>query len=452
MCTSLFLLDAHPSLLLLLLFNRDEFYNRPTDPAHFWVDNPDILAGRDAMRGGTWLGVTRSGRWAFLTNYREPMKPPPGDDNGGSFPQTTNAPSRGALTTDFLASDVEPLAYLQSLRTSDYMGVSLAVGDLRTRCAAYYCNRDGKPPRLLPAGAYGVSNGFINEWPKVQTGVARLQAMLADAGLECGGGLPWARLFGPELMGDPATVADPAAVPITGVGEELDRLLSARFVMPFELQSGERYGTRSQTIVAVWSDGRVEYRERFFKQSAPGDAAAGAGEDGAAASGWGGNGAAADCGANEQQQQQQQEEEEEESEEGDDVGPLRLQQRRADLRALLAQDSCDRKPGAGGILACAAGGRGCGNGSAIASAGGRAVPTAGQAPGSGHPNGAGANGNGSSNGHCFGNCGAACPRPAAVDSRPSPGPQDPSDEWHMLEHTFVAPVAAMQLTPAAAHA
>jgi hypothetical protein len=228
-----------------------------------------------------------------------------------AFPETTAAPSRGALTTDFLTSDVEPLAYLQvpaggrpgpglahaarapcgrarhagaaarapgpqtrqpplpppgppqSLRT-DYMGVSVAVGDLTTGAAAFVCNRDGRPPRPLPPGAYGVSNGFLGCWPKVEHGLARLQEVLgaselagtAGAGAGRGRGyggvaallrvqrqrreqrrrwllvapwpqtpllafplavppdgeLPWDQLFGPGLMGDPATVEDPAKV------------------------------------------------------------------------------------------------------------------------------------------------------------------------------------------------------------------------------------------------
>ena len=178
----------------------------------------------------------------------QPIAPPPGaaaDGNSNarsSFPQTTTAPSRGALTTDFLAGSAEPLAYLGELaRARGYMGVSVAAGDLRTGRAAFFCNRDGAAPRALAPGAYGVSNGRLNEWPKVTGGVAALRAILAEPGVAAAvaaGELPWGRLFGAEVMGDAAPVADPADVPLTGVGEELDAALSARFVMPFELMVG----------------------------------------------------------------------------------------------------------------------------------------------------------------------------------------------------------------------
>jgi hypothetical protein len=116
----------------------------------------------------------------------QPASVPPGltaGDTAASFPQTTTAPSRGALTTDFLAGEAAPLEYLESLG-KDYMGVTVAVGDLRTGASAFVCNRDGRPPRALAPGAYGVSNGFLGEWPKVVRGVDRLQAIIGEADLD----------------------------------------------------------------------------------------------------------------------------------------------------------------------------------------------------------------------------------------------------------------------------
>ncbi|KAI8473054.1 MAG: NRDE protein-domain-containing protein [Monoraphidium minutum] len=455
MCTSLFLLDAHPQILLLLLFNRDEFYARPTDPAHFWVSHPDILAGRDAMRGGTWLGVTRTGRWAFLTNYREPIDVPPaaGGGNGGggapSFPQTTTAPSRGALTTDFLAGEMGPLEYLQSLGP-DYMGVSVAVGDLVTGAAAFYCNRDGRPPRMLEPGLYGVSNGFLGEWPKVQSGVAQLERILAEAGLEGGGEVPWGRLFGPELMGDPRTVEDPAAVPLTGVGDELDRLLSARFVTPFELQPGQRYGTRSQTALLVWRDGRAELRERFFERPlAPGK---GPGQPpGQQQQQNGANGAQLQNGRDAQMEEEGEAcggaeageaEDWGEGEEGDGLAPLQheqeqgeeLEQRRRQLRELLAQASCrDAARGAWSRAGGAANGGGGGGGS------GEAHPAAGQAAAEAARacDGAAAAGDG-----LPGAAGAEDCSAGGEEYARSLGPGSPSDEWRVAVHRFRVPLAA----------
>ncbi|KAL0043724.1 hypothetical protein WJX82_001344 [Trebouxia sp. C0006] len=114
MCTSLFLWDQHPTLLFLLAFNRDEFLARKTEPAHFWQDWPNLLAGRDEERGGTWLGMTSGGRFAMLTNFREV-----------AYDAVKHAPSRGALTTDFLNGKSQPLQYLEGLKAEAYNGFNL---------------------------------------------------------------------------------------------------------------------------------------------------------------------------------------------------------------------------------------------------------------------------------------------------------------------------------------
>uniref|UniRef100_A0A383W5Y0 Uncharacterized protein n=1 Tax=Tetradesmus obliquus TaxID=3088 RepID=A0A383W5Y0_TETOB len=339
MCTSLFIYDIHPALLLLLTFNRDEFFDRPTQPAHFWPDEPFVLAGRDALRKGTWLGLTKHGRFSLLTNYREPINAA----DPGKFEQTTAAPSRGALTTDFLTGSSSPLEYLQALPHQDYFGFNLLAGDLRQQQLAYVSNRGPTEPQLLPPGCYGISNGLLQQWPKVQKGLATLLqclglqpqgnngnnnnngtsqpesesqsqpqsecaaangngassssgVRLADPGAEdcaamgcaaaaaepdaaaaaaagsCGGGsssnsgvLPWDALFH-HVMGDTRKVGAGEELPLTGVGEETDRKLSSIFVEPFDMQPGVQYGTRSQTIIAVWRDGRVEQRERYIEK------------------------------------------------------------------------------------------------------------------------------------------------------------------------------------------
>ena len=83
MCLILFAYQSHPDYKLILATNRDEFYQRETRTAHWWEDHPQILGGRDMKAGGTWMGITKGGRFAALTNYREPDV------------QLSSAPSRG---------------------------------------------------------------------------------------------------------------------------------------------------------------------------------------------------------------------------------------------------------------------------------------------------------------------------------------------------------------------
>ena len=165
MCLIIFSYDMHPLYRLILAANRDEYYNRPTAPLSFWDDEPGILAGRDLKGNGTWLGVTRTGRIAAITNFRET-----------GF-QIENAPSRGHLISNFLVSKESPKTYMEHVKSMGHKfnGFNLFIGDRSE--LFYYSNRKNHIEKLKP-GLYGVSNRFLNTpWPKVtkaKTGLKKL--------------------------------------------------------------------------------------------------------------------------------------------------------------------------------------------------------------------------------------------------------------------------------------
>src|SRR6202451_3779908 len=99
--------------------NRDELYSRPTAAAHWWASNPPILAGRDLSAGGTWLGMTATGRFAALTNYRDPEQRRPG------------TPSRGTLVTSSVLSGDSVGRTLEQLSAEGaaYNGFNLLFSD-----------------------------------------------------------------------------------------------------------------------------------------------------------------------------------------------------------------------------------------------------------------------------------------------------------------------------------
>lgn len=239
MCLILFAHRAHPAYRLVVAANRDEWFQRPTAPAAFWPDAPYVLAGRDLEANGTWLGVTRTGRFAALTNFRDAES------------RRTDLPSRGALVRDFLTSEVAPGEYLDSLRAQAgrYNGFSLLVAD--TRSMRYFSNRDGAA-RELPAGVYGLSNHLLDApWPKVRAGKARLAAHLD-------GHVSAERLL--EILDDTHAAPDDA-LPRTGVSLERERQLS-----PMRILAGD-YGTRSSTVVLVSAEGEIDFLERSFAPS-----------------------------------------------------------------------------------------------------------------------------------------------------------------------------------------
>lgn len=238
MCLIALALEAHPAYRLVIAANRDEFYARPTAPAEWWADAPDVLAGRDLREGGTWMGVTRAGRVAAVTNHRDP-----------GFAQIANAPSRGALVADFLRGSADAVGYAHDLarRAAAYNGFNLLVGD---EGGLFYVSNRTPGVRRLEPGVYGLSNALLDTpWPKV----ARAKAAMADA-LAAAEGEGWdARLW--EALADRVIAADDA-LPDTGVGAERERMLSAPFIRT------DVYGTRASTVLTIARDGEVRFVER----------------------------------------------------------------------------------------------------------------------------------------------------------------------------------------------
>ncbi|HET7202222.1 MAG TPA: NRDE family protein [Steroidobacteraceae bacterium] len=230
---------THPRYRLVIAANRDEFHDRPSAPLGWWLDEPDVLAGRDLRGGGTWMGVSRSGRFGVVTNYRD-LEPPPSPD----------APSRGELVTGFLADEVSPERYLDALRgrAVRYAGFSLLVGDART--LRYFTNRNGQPAAALAPGTYGLSNHLLDSpWPKLLRTRQALANLVAQDDLEPD------RLF--ALLADREPAAE-EEIPDTGLPPDWERALSAPFV------AHGRYGTRSSTLLLVEHDGRSTMHERRF--------------------------------------------------------------------------------------------------------------------------------------------------------------------------------------------
>ncbi len=240
MCTILFSYEQRENEPLILLANRDEFYDRPTIPAGTWEDEPGILAGRDLVGGGTWLGVTTEGRIAAVTNYR--------DAN-----QTSGTRSRGELVANYLRSNSAPLDYMNEIAGSadDYSGFNLLTG-LFTPDATemyYFSNRREGILRLEP-GLYGVSNHLLDTpWQKTVRGKSGLSRILSNEGVNKGA------FF--ELLADHSLAPD-AELPDTGIGYEKEKVLSAIFI------ETPIYGTRSSTVVIIDREGNVDFEEKVF--------------------------------------------------------------------------------------------------------------------------------------------------------------------------------------------
>lgn len=247
MCLIAFATAISQEYPLILIANRDEFFDRPTQPLHAWSGRPTIYAGRDEEAGGTWLGINQFGRWAALTNFRQPG-------------ETQGTQSRGHLVTRCLTSSAPVPDIMNSIaqEKDHYSGFNLVAGDALQGKAWYYSNR-GQSVESLSNEFYALSNGLMQDnWPKMEklrSGLASLfqQSQLSHDHLQA-------------LLHDAETF-EQAVLPSTGINMAAEQRLSSPFVSPFDI-GGREYGTRSSCILLVNQQGHVSLLE---KQHLPND-------------------------------------------------------------------------------------------------------------------------------------------------------------------------------------
>lgn len=239
MCLIAFAWQPDPRWQWLLVANRDEFHARPSAPLARWADAPEVLGGLDLSSGGSWLGVSETGRLAAVTNVRLATSPDP------------TLRSRGALVADFLrgkATAADSAAALQAT-LADYGPCNLLLADADT--ALYTSNHGASAVRSLQAGVYGLSNASLESpWPKTLALKAALQQWLAHTD-----GSDVEPLF--QALADETQPAD-ADLPNTGVGLERERFVAPAFIR------SEAYGTRCSTLLRVDAKGQGEAIERRF--------------------------------------------------------------------------------------------------------------------------------------------------------------------------------------------
>lgn len=230
MCLIVFAWQVIPGMPLLAAGNRDEFYDRPAQPAAWWNDHPEIYAGRDLIGGGTWVGITRDGRFAAITNFRAPSE------------TRADAPSRGKLVVNYLAGRASPEEYIAQVAKDahHFNGFNLLVGTHEK--LIWFSNvgagdeRNGKP---LAPGIYGLSNGLLDSpWAKVVRTKAQFASLLCQ-------GAPEDAYF--EMLTDTTRASD-CRLPRTGVPIEWERVLSAVCI------ESPEYGTRVSTVVRLCAD------------------------------------------------------------------------------------------------------------------------------------------------------------------------------------------------------
>jgi uncharacterized protein with NRDE domain len=234
MCLILAAWAAHPEYQLVVAANRDEFFARESAPMQWWPDRP-LLAGRDLSveNGGTWLALSKNGRFAAVTNVRDFERQVPG------------ARTRGQLPVEFAAGDVRPGKYLSSIEGSKYNGYNLLVGDMTELW--WGSNWAGGRAKLDP-GIYGVSNAALDTpWHKVVSGKRMFKKALDADDPEA---------FFAALADD--TPAPDDELPETGLPLEMERMASSAFI------ASPDYGTNASTLVRVRRDGGYEVEERRF--------------------------------------------------------------------------------------------------------------------------------------------------------------------------------------------
>jgi uncharacterized protein with NRDE domain len=241
MCLVLFSYQPESHYPLVVAANRDELYARAARSAHYWADAPELLAGRDLSAGGTWLGVTRNGRFAAVTNFAEEGGLA---EEGGEDGLT----SRGTIPHAFLTGTMSAHDFARHIEGPRYRGFNLLAWD---GANLVYASNRGAMRKLQP-GIYGLSNAELGAaWPKVVSGVGALREELAS---------------GPSLDGLLAVLADETMppdheLPSRGRPLDLERRVAPRFI------NGEEYGTRASTAVII-GRANIQFTEQPFAPGA----------------------------------------------------------------------------------------------------------------------------------------------------------------------------------------
>lgn len=237
MCLIVIAYKFHEDYPLVIAANRDEFYNRPSKASEFWKERPALLAGKDLKDGGTWLGITRKGKFAAITNYRDLSS------------IKGSAPSRGNLVKNFLVNNISAEDYSETLlkEGKNYNGFNLIYGDLNK---LYYFSNITSKAEMLGEGIHGLSNHLLNtNWHKVESGKKKLKDSLNSHQPDTDKIL--------SILYD-ETQAPDTELPDTGVGIQLERLLSPMFI------KSEKYGTRCSTVIIYDKDNNVIFAENTY--------------------------------------------------------------------------------------------------------------------------------------------------------------------------------------------
>ncbi|MDG2273834.1 MAG: NRDE family protein [Halioglobus sp.] len=238
MCLLIFAHRVSPDYPLLVAANRDEFHDRPTATSDFWADYPELLAGKDLLQGGTWMGITRGGCFAAVTNYRDPSR-------------TDEAPrSRGEIPLRYLTGSQSPQDFLTDLAAmaQEYAGFNVLVSDRNSLW--HYTNGDKNDPQRLAPGIYGLSNASLDTpWPKVMLGKSKLLALLKTGAISH------------NTLADVVSsqrVADRDALQAQCLEGPMESVLSPQFIVT------DGYGTRSSTTLWLDAHAQANWLEQSF--------------------------------------------------------------------------------------------------------------------------------------------------------------------------------------------
>ena len=239
MCLIVFAYKTSSDYPFILAGNRDEFYERPTKPAHIWHTKPRMIAGKDEKAGGTWLGFTESGRFAAITNFR--------DMNN----LKEDAPTRGKIVSDFLLSQKDVPTIFEDLKQQAhlYNGFNLIAG---TFDQLYYLSNQKEEIEEIEPGVHAISNAFLNTpWPKAEWAKTRFENFLDTSGYDED------ELF--KLLQNTRRYPK-EKLPKTGLPDEMEQAVSSVFI------TTENYGTRSSSVVTVDRNLKAELIEQTYSQ------------------------------------------------------------------------------------------------------------------------------------------------------------------------------------------